>query len=154
MRIADYLAVQQVPFDSLPHAPAFSASKRARRLRVPGAEVAKAVLVSGPEGFFLTILPATHEIDLGLLARHWGGPVRLARVEEASRLFFDCEWGAVPAFGNLYGLPTLLDASLPCSSWVVFDAGSHFQDVRLYCEDFERLTGALRLAFARPINRD
>jgi Ala-tRNA(Pro) deacylase len=154
MRIADYLADQLVPFEALLHAPAFSSSRRARHLRLAGRDVARAVLLVGPEGFLLAVLPATHEIDLSVLMRYWGGPVRLARVEEAARLFFDCEWGAVPAFGNLYGLPTLLDESVPASAQVVFEIGSHFQDVRLSCEDFERLTGALRLSFARAIRRD
>jgi Ala-tRNA(Pro) deacylase len=154
MRTADYLADQQVPFALLLHAPAFTASKRARYLRVAGRDVAKAVLLVGPEGPFLAVLPATQIIDLDLLTHHWGGPIRLARAEEAARLFFDCEWGAASAFGNLYGLPTLLDAGMAPDAWVVFEAGSHFEDVRLYCDDFERLSGALRLAFARPLECD
>ncbi len=150
MRVPDYLANQGVPFDLLWHAPAFSASKRARALHLAGREVARAVLLVGPDGYFLAVLPSTHAIDLELLARQWGGPIRLARVAEAARLFFDCEWGAIPAFGNLYGLPTLLEADVPSAAWVVFETGSHFADVRLSCEDFERLTGSLRLSFARP----
>jgi Ala-tRNA(Pro) deacylase len=151
MRIADYLARQHVPFEALLHAPAFTASKRARYLRLAGRDVAKAVLLVGPDGPFLAILPATHQVDLDLLSSYWGGPVRLARVQEAARLFFDCEWGALSAFGHLYGLPTLLDSGVSSSASVVFEAGSHFQDIRLSCEDFERLTGSLRLSFARPI---
>jgi Ala-tRNA(Pro) deacylase len=154
MRTVDYLAAQNVPFDSLLHPPAYGASKRARSLGVAGRDVAKAVLLVGPEGYLLAVLPTTHEIDLALLSRALGGPLRLARVAEAARLFFDCEWGAVSAFGNLYGLPILLDTSLPPCAFVVFEAGSHFHDVRLFCEDFERLSGALRLAFARPIAQD
>jgi Ala-tRNA(Pro) deacylase len=153
MRTADYLADQQVPFVPLRHAPAFSASKRARSLGVAGREVAKSVLLVTEEGPFLAVLPATHEIDLAELARHWGGAVRLARVDEAARLFYDCEWGAVPAFGNLYGLTTLLDAGVPADAWMAFETGSHFEDVGLLCADFERLSGALRLGFARPIER-
>jgi Ala-tRNA(Pro) deacylase len=154
MRIANYLADQQVPFDRLLHPPAFCASKRASRLRLAGREVAKAVLLVGPEGFFVAVLPATHTIDLNVLAMSHGGPLRLACRDEVARQFPDCEWGAVSAFGNLYGLPTLLDSSLGSAEWVVFDAGSHFEAVRLSCDDFERLSGALRLSFARPIKRN
>jgi Ala-tRNA(Pro) deacylase len=96
------------------------------------------------------VLPSTHVIDIELLALYWGGPVRLASAAEAARVFFDCEWGAVPAFGNLYGVPTLLDESVASTASVVFEVGSHFTDVRLSCEHFERLTGSLRLSFARP----
>jgi Ala-tRNA(Pro) deacylase len=150
MRSADYLARQQVPFETLPHAPAPCASKRARNLRLPGREVAKAVLLVGPDGYLLAVLAATHEIDLKLLAASCGGSLRLARAEEIGRVFPDCERGAVPAFGSLYGLPTLLDSGLTPEE-VVLEAGSQFAGVRLALADFERLSGALRLEFARPI---
>jgi Ala-tRNA(Pro) deacylase len=151
MRSADYLAAQRVPFDALPHAPAFCASRRARWLRTAGREVARAVLMVGPDGPFLVVLRSTHEIDLTALARHWGGPLRLARPDEAAAVFLDCEWGAVPAFGNLYGLPTLLDAGIESQDEIVFEVGSHFAGVRMACRDYERLTGALRLDCCRPV---
>lgn len=150
MRATSYLADQHVPFDPLPHAPAFCASRRARWLRSPGREVARAVLLVGPDGPFLAVLRCTHEIDLDALARHWGGPIRLARLDEAAAVFRDCEWGAVPAFGNLYGLPVVLDAGLR-EEEVVFEIGSHFADVRLSARTFEQLTGAFRVDFARRL---
>src|SRR5205823_11017506 len=103
-----------------------------------------------PDGYVLAVLPATHEIDLKLLAASLGGPVHLAPPREVICLFSDCERGAVPAFGSLYGLPTLLDSSLTAGE-VVLETGSHFAGVRLALVDFERLSGALRLSFARPI---
>jgi Ala-tRNA(Pro) deacylase len=149
MRIADYLAEQQVPFESLPHPPAFSAQKLAKYLHVKGGEVAKAVLVHGPRGYFIAVLPATHQVDFAVLADHEGGPVRLADTDEMARVFRDCEWGAVSPFGNLYGLPTLLDASMTSEMWIVVEAGSHVEAVRLSCRDFERVAGTVRLAFVR-----
>ena len=82
-------------------------------------------------------------------ARARGVTVRLARPEESARVFRDCEWGAASAFGNLYGLPTILDAGFAAADQLVFEIGSHFADVRLSCRDYERLTGAMRLDFAR-----
>src|SRR5262249_48897546 len=64
MQIADFLANQQVEFEAVPHAPAFTAHKLAKYLRISGSQVAKAVLLYGSEGFLLAILPATHRIDL------------------------------------------------------------------------------------------
>jgi Ala-tRNA(Pro) deacylase len=149
MRIADYLTEQRVPFESLPHPPAYCAQKRAKYLHVKGSEVAKAVLLAGPPGLFLAVLAATHQVDLGALEAHLGGPVRLADEGEMVRVFRDCEWGALSPFGNLYGLPTLLDASLTPQMWIVVEAGSHMEAVRLSCRDFERLAGPVRLTFAR-----
>lgn len=150
MRVTNYLADQRIEFDPIPHAPAFSASRRARWLRTPGRNVAKAVLLCGPDGFFLAVLRATHEIALDELSDLWAGPVRLAHADESARIFRDCEWGAATAFGNLYGLPTILDAGFAANDQLVFEIGSHFADVLLSCRDYERLTGAMRLDFARP----
>jgi Ala-tRNA(Pro) deacylase len=148
MRVSDFLAEQRVRFESLPHPPAFSAQHRAKSLRVPGRQVAKCVLLAGPDGYLLAVLPATRQIDADRLGRAVGGPVRLATDDEMARVFRDCEWGVVPPFGALYGLPTLLDDSLPPDDLIVFEGNTHVEAVRLRCRDFERLERPRRLAFA------
>jgi Ala-tRNA(Pro) deacylase len=149
MRIAEYLRERRVAFEHLPHPLAFTAQRRAKWLRVSGHLVAKAVLLHGPRGPLLAVLPATHQVDTYALARHLGGPVRLATGEEVAQRFCDCEWGVVPPFGNLYGLPTLLDESVPPDSSLVLEAHTHVDAVRLSCRDFERLARPRRLPFAR-----
>jgi Ala-tRNA(Pro) deacylase len=149
MRIPDFLAEQEVPFESLLHPPAFTAQRRARYLRVPGRRVAKAVLLDGPRGPVLAVLPATHRVDTDALARELDGPVRLADAREVADVFRDCEWGAVPPFGSLYGVPTLLDEGLHPEAQIVFEGHSHMHTLRLLCRDFERLERPRRLRFAR-----
>jgi Ala-tRNA(Pro) deacylase len=150
MRIVDLLAAQRVDFESLPHPPAFSAQKLAKYLHVSGQHVAKSVLLRGPAGYLLAVLPATHQIDPEALARELGGPVRLASDREMAEVFRDCEWGVAPPFGALYGLPTLLDESIPPEAAMVFETHTHVQAIRLRCRDFERLERPRRLRFARP----
>jgi Ala-tRNA(Pro) deacylase len=149
MRIADFLAQRQVSFECLPHAPAFTAQKRAKYLRVKGSSVAKSVLLRGPAGFLLAVLPATHHVDTSALARHLGGDVRLASDAEVAAAFRDCEWGVVPPFGRLYGLPTLLDDSIAPDTLLVLEMHTHVDAIRLPCRDFERLEAPRRLPFAR-----
>jgi Ala-tRNA(Pro) deacylase len=151
MRIAALLADQRVDFEPLPHAPAFTAQQRAKYLHVTGRRVAKSVLLKGPAGFFLAVLPATRRIDTERLGLELGGPVRLATDAEVHEAFPDCEWGVVPPFGTLYGLPTVLDESIPPDALMVFETHSHVDAVRLRCGDFERLERPRRLAFARPL---
>jgi Ala-tRNA(Pro) deacylase len=150
MRITELLADRQIAFESLPHPPAFSAQKRAKYLHVPGQQVAKSVLLKGPDGYFLAVLPATHQIDTEHLARELGGPVSLATDDEIRAVFADCEWGVVPPFGTLYGLRTILDTQISPEAQVVFEAHTHVEAVRLQCGDFERLERPQRLSFARP----
>src|SRR5437867_3572462 len=87
MRVADFLSLQQVRFETLWHPPAFTAAKRAKYLHLPGRQVAKSVLLVGPGGPFLAVLPATHHIDTAALAASLGGPVRLADQDELADVF-------------------------------------------------------------------
>jgi Ala-tRNA(Pro) deacylase len=149
MRVAEFLVEQRVPFETLLHPPAFTAQKRARFLRLPGREVAKVVLLRGPDGYVLAVLPATHHVDCERVAQALGGPVRLAEDDELARVFRDCEWGVVPPFGTLYGLPVLLDESIAPETLMVFETTTHAEAVRMLCRDFERLERPRRLPLAR-----
>ena len=149
MRVPVFLTEQQVPFETIVHPPAFTAQKRAKYMHVPGRQVAKCVLLAGPEEYVLAVLPATHQVDTDALAMILGGPVRLAESCEVAEVFRDCEWGAVPPFGTLYGLPTILDANLDGEGLLVFEAHTHAQAIRMRCRDFEQLERPVRLRFAR-----
>jgi Ala-tRNA(Pro) deacylase len=149
MRVEQFLSQQHVPFETLVHPPAFTAQKRAKYLGIPGQQVAKCVLLHGPSGYLLAVLPATYHVDTAALADDLGGPVRLADEEEIAAVFRDCEWGVVAPFGSLYGLATVLDESLSADTLLVFEANSHAEALRLRCRDFERLEGPRRLRFAR-----
>jgi Ala-tRNA(Pro) deacylase len=148
MSIAAFLEDQAVEFEALPHPPAYSAQKLAKYLHVPGKQVAKSLLLYGPQGFVLAVLPATMNVDLTQLAEALGGHVRLAVEPEIAAFFHDCEWGVVPPFGTLYGLPIILQDSFDPASLMVFEGKSHVEAVRMRCADFERLERPRRLRFA------
>jgi Ala-tRNA(Pro) deacylase len=148
MRVPDFLMEQHVPFETLLHPPAFTAQKRAKYLRIPGRQVAKSVLLVGPQGYFLAVLPATRQVDTRKLALELVGPVRLAEAHEVADVFRDCEWGVVPPFGGLYGLPTVLEEELSPESLIVLEGNTHAEAVRLRCRDFERVERPRRLRFA------
>jgi Ala-tRNA(Pro) deacylase len=149
MCIGAYLSEQRIDFECLPHPPAYSAQKRAKYLHLPGNQVTKSVLLSGPNGYLLAVLPATHRVDTKTLSAQVGGSVRLARDCDIAEVFRDCEWGVVPPFGARYGITTLLDDGIAPESRIVLETHSHFEAVRMLCRDFERVERPRRLAFAR-----
>jgi Ala-tRNA(Pro) deacylase len=151
MRIAKFLAETQVPFEPLPHPPAFTAQQRAKYLGLPGRQVGKCVLLRGPVGHLLAVLPATHQVDTKALSAALDGPVRLAGHHDIAEVFRDCEWGVVPPFGGLYGLQTVIDESLEADALLVLETHTHVDAIRLLCRDFERLERPKRLRFAREV---
>src|SRR5262245_4000774 len=139
MRVSQFLSDQCVAFEEVVHPPAYTSQKLAKFLHISGRQVVKSVLLRGPRGLILAVLPAAQQIDLVRLGAHLDGPVRLADARELSEVFRDCEWGALMPFGRLYGLSTILEKSIPADAMIVFEAQEHAVAIRMMCRDFVRL---------------
>jgi len=135
-----YLDHERVHYDVLPHPEAFRALAIAQTLHTPGKEMAKVVIVKVQERFVMTVLPASWNVDLHRLRTVFATHrVRLATEDEIIGLFPDCELGAMPPFGNLYGLPVYVDQSLTEDEEIVFQAGTHSDAIRMRYWDFASL---------------
>ncbi len=149
MTIREYLRKQSIPFSVILHAPAPSASRVAQAVHLSGQKVAKAVLFRSGTDFLLAVLPATHRVSLGRLAEVLGRPdVRLATEEELDRVFPDCEHGALPPFGRLYGLQTIVDSSLAASGEILIEGNFRHEGLRMRFRDFEQVESPQRARFA------
>ena len=139
-RLKVYLEHETVPYEVLTHREAYRASELAQVLHVPGKELAKVVILKVGERFVMTVLPANWKVDLrriGEILHVY--PVRLASEEECQRLFPDCELGAIPPFGHLYGLEVYVDRAFTTDEEIVVPAGTRYQAVKLRYQDFARL---------------
>lgn len=149
MTIREYLRKHSVPFSVVLHAPAPSASRVAQTVHLSGQKVAKAVLLRAGADYLLAVLPATHRVSLGRLAELLGRTdIRLASEEELDRVFPDCEHGALPPFGRLYGLQTLVDSSLAASGEILIEGNFRHEGLRLRFRDFEWVEEPQRARFA------
>jgi Ala-tRNA(Pro) deacylase len=143
-----YLDRERVHYDVLPHPEAFRAVAIAQTLRTPEKEMAKVVIVKVDARFIMTVLPASWNVDLHRLRTVFATQqVRLATEEEIKGLFPDCELGAMPPFGNLYGLPVYVDQSLAEDKEIVFQAGTHSEAIRMRYSDFASLVFPVVEAF-------
>ncbi len=139
-RLKDYLDAQKVPYEVLTHQEAHTAPEVAHALQVPGEELAKVVMVKVSDRLVMTVLPSTWKVDLKRLKEVFRtSHVRLATEEEFKRLFADCDIGAMPPFGNLYGLEVYVDRSLTEDEEIVFQAGTYREAIRMRYQDFATL---------------
>jgi len=140
MKLDELLTSRRISFERLHHRPAYTAQRMAQLLHVPGQEVAKTVLLRTDEGYVMSVLPANYQVDLEQVRQCLGAEwVQLASEAEMDRLFPDCERGAMPPFGSLYHLQTLVDDSLAEDDQIVFEAQNHEEAIRMaYC-DYEAL---------------
>lgn len=136
-----YLQSQEVSYDLLHHAHTATSMEAAQAAHIPGNQLAKTVLLEDDVGYVVAVLPATHRIDLGELHRQLNRRLGLADESEISHLFRDCELGALPPIGLVYGIDTIVDDSLAEQVEVYFDAGDHEQLVHVSGETFGNLLG-------------
>ena len=111
--IHDFLRDAQVPYVVIPHPPAFTAQDEAAAMHVSGRMWAKVVVCLVDDRPIEAVLPATMTVNLDLLrALARADEIRLADERELQSLFPDCEPGAMPPLGPLYGQDVYVDIAL------------------------------------------
>ena len=139
-KLKDYLDDHDVQYVTISHSPAYTAQRIAELTRIPGKELAKTVIVKVDGEYAMAVLPASRRVDLRHLKSALGADeVVLASEDEFKRLFPDCELGAMPPFGNLYGMNVFVSQALREDEEIAFNAGSHSELIRLTYADYERL---------------
>ncbi|HEX4697456.1 MAG TPA: YbaK/EbsC family protein [Candidatus Udaeobacter sp.] len=138
-RLIDCLKENKVTYEILRHAEAVTAQRIAQAEHVKGRHHAKVVIVESGNQLLMVVLSADHQIDLEKAEKAIGKPVSLAREDEFKSLFADCAIGAMPPFGNLYDLPTFIDRDLAEQEYVVFEAGTHTDAIKISYRDYEKI---------------
>jgi Ala-tRNA(Pro) deacylase len=148
-RLENYLRENQVRFEEHHHPRAVSAQEVAASEHVPGRMLAKTVMVLADREMVMLALPAPYQVDLEKAAAALGvDEVRLAEEEEFEDSFPDCEVGAMPPFGNLYGVPVYVEKTLAEDETIVFRSGTHTETMSVTYTDFERLVEPIVVQFA------
>lgn len=148
-RITEYLDLHRIKYQRISHSPAYTAQEVAAKAHVSGWELAKTVVVKLDENLVMAVLPASEQIDLGFMAEIVGSKrARLASEEDFAEIFPGCDLGAIPPFGNLYGLKVYVAPELAEDDYIFFSAGTHTELVRMSYDDFEWLVEPEMLPFA------
>ena len=133
---------EQVPYELIPHRRTETASEEAAELHLDGDEIAKTIVLVGEHGYVRAVLPASERLDLhkarALLGL--GKEARLATEAELAGAYPMFELGAAPPFGGPAGDRAVLDRRLARREWLVLEAGTHEESVRVRTRDLIRLT--------------
>lgn len=139
-RVKEFLDEHRIRYVVISHSVAYTANGIAALTHIPGKELAKTVIVKIDNALAMAVISASQHVDLARLkAATAAKTVEIATEDEFKDRFPDCETGAMPPFGNLYGISVFADEDLSRDKEIAFNAGSHRELVRLAWEDFERL---------------
>jgi len=139
-KLKDFLDSNKIKYVTIKHSPAYTAPEIAGTAHIPGKELAKTVIIKVDGKMAMAVLPASQKVNFDLLKKIAGASkAELASEQEFKDLFPECDVGAMPPFGNLYGMEVFVDESLLEDKEIAFNAGSHTELIRLAYKDFERL---------------
>ena len=148
-KLKEFLDSNHVKYVSIAHSVAYTAQEIASVTHIPGKELAKVVMVKIDGNLVMAVVPASRQVDLDRLrVLAEGKTVSLAGEKEFKDRFPDCETGAMPPFGELYGIPVYVDSSLAEDEDIAFNAGTHRELIRLSYQDFVRLASPAVGSFA------
>jgi Ala-tRNA(Pro) deacylase len=138
-RLIDCLDQNNVKYEILRHAEAVTAQRIAQAEHIKGRHQAKVVMLNSGDQHLMVVLPADHHIDLQKIEKAIGKPLSLSKENDFKSLFPDSVIGAMPPFGNLYGLPTYVDKHLAEQDYIVFEAGTHTDAIKMSYSDYEKI---------------
>jgi Ala-tRNA(Pro) deacylase len=138
-QLIDCLDQNKVEYEILHHSETVTAQRIAQAEHVKGRHQAKVVILKSGEQHLMVVLPADHHIDLEKVERAIGKPVSLGKENDFKSLFPDIVTGAMPPFGNLYGLPTYVDKHLAEQDYIVFEAGTHTEAIKMSYNGYEKI---------------
>ena len=151
-KIREYLDDRGVRYESIRHPKAFTAQRTAQSAHIPGGEVAKTVMVWLDGRLAMAVVPASENISLKRLGKATGTKhVVLASEAEFARSFPECEPGAMPPFGNLYGMEVWVDVALTRDREISFNAGTHTELIRMDYREFEDVVRPKVADFGAPV---
>ncbi len=153
-KLRELLDREKISYEVFNHPLAYTAQEIAASQHVSGREMAKVVILKLDGSFAMGVLPANKMVSferarVGLGIRE----ISLATEDEFARLFPECEIGAMPPFGELFGLPVYVDPALEKDETIVFNAGNHQQTVRLKYADFKQLVKPVVVPLTREEKR-
>lgn len=139
-RIRDYLDSQDVPCEPLHHSQAFTGQEVAHSLHLSGKRLAKTLVLNGDGKLLMAVIPASFRLNLqDLRAAVEVSHLEMLPESELAKLFPDCDLGAIPPLGRLYGIEVWVDRTISDGEEVVFCAGTHEDCLRMKYSDFAKL---------------
>ena len=149
--LKDYLDKEAVVYTHHIHPPAYTAQEIATVTHMRRKEMVKSTILKADHDLVMAVLSANDAANLDVLRTEIGcGVLRLATEAEFADAFPSCKLGAMPPFGNLFGVPTYCETTLAQNREIEFNAGTHDETVRITFSDYSRLVNPNLVRFAHP----
>lgn len=139
-KLTEFLNANGIMYATINHSPAYTAQEVAQSAHIKGKHLAKSVIMNADNRLTMMVLPASHRVDTEELKQSIGAVnLEFASEKEFKDLFPTCELGALPPFGNLYGMDVYIAELLSEDELITFCAGSYTELIQMKYSDYQRL---------------
>ncbi len=139
-QVTNFLDKAHIDYQCDSHPLAYTAQQIAELSKVHGMSFAKTVMVIADAQLTMIVIPAPYTVDFNNIGRAIGAQrVELAYEEQFRNAFPQCETGAMPPFGNLFGIPVFMVEALAEQNEICFNAGNHRELLHMKSADFRKL---------------
>ncbi|PID44578.1 MAG: deacylase [Gammaproteobacteria bacterium] len=152
-QLKEFLNANNIQFVSIKHSRAYTAQEIAKKAHICGDRLAKTVIIDIDGHMAMVVLPASYRIRWDHFMRAMGTDfIELADEEEFKDAFPDCEVGAMPPFGNLFGMNVYMCDTLSNNPEIAFSAGTHSEIIKMQYSDFAELVNPVKMSegFVKP----
>lgn len=151
-KMREFLNKNDIRYVTVQHSPAYTAQAVAASAHVPSKEMAKTVMLDIDGKMAMAVLPASYQVNFDQLKEALNAKsISLLHENDFKGRFPDCEPGAMPPFGNLYGMPVFVAESLAEDEYIAFSAGSHHEVVLMTYADYQRLVAPSIVKFTTEV---
>lgn len=140
------LADNGIPYDIIKHRYSISSLNTAHVSNVPEDQLVKPVILEDQNGYIMALIPANKHVVVEELNMFLNRNMVLATEAEISKLFSDCDPGAIPPIGDAYGMETIVAYDFDECPDVYLEAGNHTDVLHLTGKSFHKLMGKARHA--------
>ncbi len=151
--LKNFLDEHHVRYVAVKHSPAFTAQEIAKRAHIKGDQLAKTVIIDMDGTMAMVVLPASWRIRWDRFMKAMDTDfIALADEEEFVDRFPECELGAMPAIGRIFGMNVYMHEALRDYDEIAFSAGSHSEIIKMNINDYIRLAEPVMMneGFVKP----
>lgn len=137
--VKSYLDKKNASYEVVSHPQVFSCIEEAKVLGIDAGEIVKNLVIKVKDKHAFVLLPGSSRLDVHKLREIFGKKARLELEEEMPQDFPKYEVGAIPPFGELFGLTVYLDKRLLVHETVIFTGGTHTDSIKMRTQDLVNL---------------
>jgi Ala-tRNA(Pro) deacylase len=149
--VHEHLNRTGVFYNLITHPHSRTSLESARLAKISPGQVAKGVLTHDGDHYLLCVIPSDHRLSISWLNSGMNGRFKLVSEHRLGEFFNDCEIGAIPALGQVYGLHVIWDDSLAGKKDLYLESGDHENLIHLSKASFLELMGGqqhMNISFA------